>query len=329
MAMVENAITLGNMAKSQVGEIKSLEKKIKSQEEKIKSQEEVINSLLVIEFERNYWRGSERYDLHMATSGFEELKSMYNMTKSNLETAEHRLENSDIIKKQLQRLNEEMKNAMSHIEIQNDELDAKLKKIEDEKDDILAENEEQKTVTSIEGYNYCAVLNDDCSEYRWAHGLKTKDGLIDAVKQWYAEIADLRGKYQLIVVMRDLAGENISHEIQEFFTDKGAESYFSTAYEPWHEGLGEAGIKSVLLIERTETAESGWKVVVLCRQPWKALPKRHFQTSSWYDTICWIIWNEKGCFEIQTIWMQGTCSSEEGEERERKIYTSRSGSNSP
>jgi hypothetical protein len=48
------------------------------------------------------------------------------------------------------------------------------------------------SVTSIEGYNYCAVLTDDCTEHRWTYGLKTKDELIDAVKQWFAEIADLR-----------------------------------------------------------------------------------------------------------------------------------------
>jgi hypothetical protein len=91
------------------------------------------------------------------------------------------------------------------------------------------------SVTLIEGYNYCAVLTDDWSdsEYRWAYGLKTKDELIAAVKQWYAEIADLREKYQLLVVMRDFAGENMSHEIQEFFTDKGVKSYFSTPHEPW------------------------------------------------------------------------------------------------
>jgi hypothetical protein len=65
------------------------------------------------------------------------------------------------------------------------------------------------SVTSIEGYNYCAVLTDDCSECRWAYGLKTKEELLDAVKQWYAEIADLLEKYQLLVVMRDFAGEKL------------------------------------------------------------------------------------------------------------------------
>ncbi len=44
--------------------------------------------------------------------------------------------------------------------------------------------------------------------------MKTKDELIDEVKQLYAEIADLRVKYQLLVVMRDFAGENMSHEFK-------------------------------------------------------------------------------------------------------------------
>ena len=164
-----------------------------------------------------------------------------------------------------------------------------------------------------------------------AYGLKTKDELIDAVKQWYAEMADLREKYQLLVVMRDFAGENMSHEIQEVFTDKGVKSYFSTPYEPWQDGLGEAGIKSVLLLARTEMAESG-----LAGRYWfsavnhgKNCRKCHLQISSWYDTICTIIWNEERCFKIQTFRMQSICSPEQGQERERKTYTSSSGGNPP
>jgi hypothetical protein len=49
----------------------------------------------------------------------------------------------------------------------------------------------------------------------------------------------------------------MSHEIQDFFTDKGVKSYFSTPYEPWQDGLSEAGIKSALLLARTEMSESG------------------------------------------------------------------------
>jgi hypothetical protein len=42
-----------------------------------------------------------------------------------------------------------------------------------------------------------------------------------------------------------------------------------------------------------------------------------------------IIWNEEGCFKIQTFGMQSICSSEQGEERERKTYTSSSGGKPP
>ncbi len=37
--------------------------------------------------------------------------------------------------------------------------------------------------------------------------MKPKDEMIDVAKQWYAEMAELRQKYQLLVVMWDSAGE--------------------------------------------------------------------------------------------------------------------------
>jgi hypothetical protein len=74
--------------------------------------------------------------------------------------------------------------------------------------------------SSIEGYNYGAVFTDDRSEYRWEYDLKTKDELIDVCERWYAEMNELRQKYQLMVVMRDNAEENISLEIKSFFTSK-------------------------------------------------------------------------------------------------------------
>jgi hypothetical protein len=49
----------------------------------------------------------------------------------------------------------------------------------------------------------------------------------------------------------------MSHEIQEFFTDKGVKSYFSTPFEPWPDGLGEAGIRSVVLTEMAEFGLAG------------------------------------------------------------------------
>ncbi len=87
------------------------------------------------------------------------------------------------------------------------------------------------SVISIEGYHYATVLTDDCSKYRWEYGLKNKDEMIDIDERWYAEIADLRQKYQLMVVIQrllDNAGENVSRKIKAFFTGKGVKNYFST-----------------------------------------------------------------------------------------------------
>ncbi len=74
-------------------------------------------------------------------------------------------------------------------------------------------------MTLKEGYNYSAEFTDNCSEHPWVYGLNPKDELIDVVKRWFAEIADFREKNQLLVVIRDFAGENMSHEIQDFFTE--------------------------------------------------------------------------------------------------------------
>ena len=86
------------------------------------------------------------------------------------------------------------------------------------------------SVTSIEGYDYAAVITDDLYGISMDISLKTKDEMIDVAEQWYAEIADLRQKYQLYVVMRDNAGENASKKINAFFseifTSKGVKNFF-------------------------------------------------------------------------------------------------------
>ncbi len=86
-------------------------------------------------------------------------------------------------------------------------------------------------MTSIEGYNYAVLFTDSYSEYRWQYGLKTKDGVLQASKRWFAEIADIRQKFPLLSVVRDKAGENTSKELFDFFTENGVKNYFSTPYE--------------------------------------------------------------------------------------------------
>ena len=113
------------------------------------------------------------------------------------------------------------------------------------------------SIVSIEGYNYVALIVDDCTGYRWLYGMKTRDQVVDVAKRWMAEIGDLREKYPLRVVMRDNAGENKSNALREYFTSMGVENYFSTAYEPWQDGLAEAAIKSTITTATCGMAESG------------------------------------------------------------------------
>ena len=63
------------------------------------------------------------------------------------------------------------------------------------------------SVKSIEGYFHSLVFVDAATGYIWIYGLKTKDEALNVVKRWYADIADLRAKHKLVVLMRDNAGE--------------------------------------------------------------------------------------------------------------------------
>ena len=66
------------------------------------------------------------------------------------------------------------------------------------------------SVPSIEGYNHAVVFVDCNSGYRWVYGMKLKSEMLNVVKKWYSDIADLRAKHKLVVVMQDYAGENKS-----------------------------------------------------------------------------------------------------------------------
>ncbi len=70
--------------------------------------------------------------------------------------------------------------------------------------------------------------------------MKAKSDMLKVVKKWYSDsdIADLRQKHKLVVVMRDNAGENKSYEIIEFFESIGVKNYFSTASEQRQNALG-------------------------------------------------------------------------------------------
>jgi hypothetical protein len=113
------------------------------------------------------------------------------------------------------------------------------------------------SITSIEGYNHAVVFTDSHGEYRWQYGMKTKDETLAVSKRWFAEIAELRAKHPLLMVMRDNSGENTSKELNDFFTDNGVKNYYSTPYEQWQNGLAESSINSITMLGKTVMAESG------------------------------------------------------------------------
>ena len=48
------------------------------------------------------------------------------------------------------------------------------------------------SVVSIEGYFHAVVMVDCHTGYRWLYGMKTKDEILQVVKQCYGDIAGLR-----------------------------------------------------------------------------------------------------------------------------------------
>ena len=68
------------------------------------------------------------------------------------------------------------------------------------------------SVESIERYSHEVVIVDCHSGYRWLYGMKTKDDMlkVQVIKKWYSDIAYIRQKHDLLVVMRDNAGEKNS-----------------------------------------------------------------------------------------------------------------------
>jgi hypothetical protein len=113
------------------------------------------------------------------------------------------------------------------------------------------------SVTSIEGYTYAVVFADCNSGYRWVYGMKLKSDMLKNVKKWFSDIADLRQKHRLVIVVRANAGENRSQEIIDFFESVGVKNDFSTAHAQWQNGLAKAAINSIMMAARTIMAESG------------------------------------------------------------------------
>ena len=85
---------------------------------------------------------------------------------------------------------------------------------------------------------------------------ETKDDTLRALKRWFGNIADLRAKHKLVMLMRDNAGKYKSEEIMQFLDSKGIRSLFSTPKEQMQNGAAEPTINSIMLVARTVMVES-------------------------------------------------------------------------
>ena len=144
------------------------------------------------------------------------------------------------------------------------------------------------SVRSIEGHDFGLLITDDCTMYRWLYGMKTKDEIIKVLKTWYSDISELRQLHELLVVIRDNAGENKSRELKDFFESHGIRSYFSTAYEQWQNGLAESSINSLMTGARATMVESGlggrfwFSAAMAAKDARNATYKARIKTTPWH-----------------------------------------------
>ena len=143
------------------------------------------------------------------------------------------------------------------------------------------------SVVSIKGYKYALVITDCCTGYRWLYGLKSKDEVLKMVQKWYSDIAELREKHTIFVVMRDNSGENKSREICDFFESKGIQNYYSTPYEQWQNGQPESSINSLMTLGRSTMVESGlggqfwFSAMMAAKDARNATYKERIKTTPW------------------------------------------------
>ena len=64
-------------------------------------------------------------------------------------------------------------------------------------------------------------------------------------------------RHPMQIVIQDKPGELKSQALKDYIESIGAEDYFSVAYEQWQIVLAESSIGSLMLLTRSQMAESG------------------------------------------------------------------------
>ena len=99
------------------------------------------------------------------------------------------------------------------------------------------------TITSIEGHNY---------------GLKDKCETNEAARKWICYISDIRAVLHVLtrkILIQDNARGLKSADLKKYIESLGV--IFFSAYEQHQNGLAESLLNSIMLLNRTQMAESG------------------------------------------------------------------------
>ena len=81
----------------------------------------------------------------------------------------------------------------------------------------------------IEGYINALVIVDDALMYRWVYGLKEKSDANAAARKWICDIANIRARDVLQILIRDNAGELKSADLNTYIESLGVRTIFQ-----WH-----------------------------------------------------------------------------------------------
>ena len=140
--------------------------------------------------------------------------------------------------------------------------------------------------------------------------------MLNAAKQWYADIAELRQKYtlmMLIAVIRENARENTSKAIKEFFIEKGVGNYFSTPYEPW-QNMAESSIKSIMLLAKLRWLSLVWQADSGTVQQTSVARAGMLLSSSDWEQLCMPRFSESRsmCQNFDPSDARPTCTFEQG-----------------
>ena len=93
--------------------------------------------------------------------------------------------------------------------------------------------------------------------YRWVYGLKEKSDANAAARKWICDIANIRARHVLQILIRVNAGELKSADLNTYMESVDVKNYFSVAYEQYQNGPAESSINSLVTLNRTQIVESG------------------------------------------------------------------------